>query len=224
MTDSTASVDPQRERAEADEAAEATATSILSTEHFVLQSARSAATSEAVSRVSIFLTAVSAALVASAFLGQLPDSSVVTAFGLIVLGALVFLGITTFERVLQVSIEDFQFALRINRIRRFYVSRSAIAADYLEPPADEGVDALLASYGVRSGDWQMLVSLAGVVSFVNGLLAALLVGLGLSTLGVREAIVTAIVAFAVFVAVVWLQTMRQRRRRTGWHRMDPKER
>jgi hypothetical protein len=208
----------------ADEAAEATATAILSTEHFVLQSARSAATSEAVSRVSIFLTAVSAALVAAAFLGQLPDPSVVTAFGLIVVAALVFLGATTFERVLQVSIEDFQFALRINRIRRFYVRRSALAAEYLEPPAEEGVGALLASYGVRSGDWQMLVSLAGVVSFVNGLLVAVLAGLVLSTIGVRETLVSGIVALAVFVGVVWLQTLRQRRRRSGWHRIDSRNR
>jgi len=205
---------------ESDEIAAASATSILSTEHFVLQSARSAATSEAVSRVSIFLTAVSAALVASAFLGQLPDASIVTAFGLIVLGALVFLGVTTFDRVLQVSIEDFQYALRINRIRRFYIKRSPLAAEYLEAPAEEGTSALLAAYGVRSGDWQMLVSLAGVVSFVNGLLAALLVGLALSTVGVREPLVSAIVALVVFVLAVWIQTVRQRQRRTGWHRMD----
>jgi hypothetical protein len=224
MTDSAATSEAQRDSAEAEEAAEATATSILSTEHFVLQSARSAATSEAVSRVSIFLTAVSAALVASAFLGQLPDPSVVAAFGLIVLGALVFLGVTTFERVLQVSIEDFQFALRINRIRRFYVRRSPLAADFLEAPAEEGVDALLASYGVRSGDWQMLVSLAGVVSFVNGLLAALLVGLGLSTIGIRETLVNGLIALAVFIVVVWIQTMRQRQRRTGWHRIDARRR
>jgi hypothetical protein len=220
MTDTTAATDLGRDQAEQEEAAEATATSIMSTEHFVLQSARSAATSEAVSRVSTFLTAVSAALVAAAFLGQLPDAGVVTAFGLIVLAALVFLGITTFERVLQVSIEDFQFALRINRIRRFYVRRSSLAAEYLEPPAEEGVGELLATYGVRSGDWQMLVSLAGVVSFVNGLLAALLVGLALSTAGIREPLLSGIVALAVFVAAVWLQTIRQQRRRTGWHRID----
>jgi hypothetical protein len=208
------------ERREADAPVEAVATSILTTEHFVLQSARSAATSEAVSRVSIFLTAVSAALVASAFLGQLPDASIVTAFGLIILGALVFLGVTTFDRVLQVSIEDFQYALRINRIRQFYFHRSPLAADYLEPPAGDGTAALLAAYGVRSGDWQMLVSLAGVVSFVNGLLAALLVGLGLSTTGIREPLISVAVALGVFVGVVWLQTLRQRRRRTGWHRID----
>ena len=220
MTDSPGDSSTARDRAQAQEADEATATSILSTEHFVLQSARSAATSEAVSRVSIFLTATSAALVAAAFLGQLPDPGVATAFGLIVLGALVFLGITTFERVLQVSIEDFQYALRINRIRRFYVRRSSLAADFLEPPADDSVGALLASYGVRSGDWQMLVSLAGVVSFVNGLLGALLVGLGLFAIGLRETAVIGVVAAAVFVAIVWLQTERQRRRRTGWHRIE----
>jgi hypothetical protein len=104
------------------------------------------------------------------------------------------------------------------------VRRSPLAADFLEAPAEEGVDALLASYGVRSGDWQMLVSLAGVVSFVNGLLAALLVGLGLSTIGIRETLVNGLIALAVFIVVVWIQTMRQRQRRTGWHRIDARRR
>jgi hypothetical protein len=223
MTGPASSDDAQDARAK-DETDEATATAILSTEHFVLQSARSAATSEAVSRVSIFLTATSAALVAAAFLGQLPDSSAATAFGLIVLAALVFLGITTFDRVLQVSIEDFQFALRINRIRRFYVRRSPLAAEYLEPPTEEGAGALLASYGVKSGDWQMLVSLAGVVSFVNGLLAALLAALVLSVAAVRDAWIDGLGALVVFLLVVWLQTLRQRRRRSAWHRIDPQKR
>lgn len=199
------------------------AVSILTTEQFVLQSARSLATSEAVSRVSILLTATSAALVAGAFVGQLPDPSVATSFGLVVLAALMFLGVTTFERVLQVSIEDFQFALRINRIRRFYVQHSPIASAYLEEPAEEGAVSLLRSYGVRSGAWQMLVSLAGVVSVVNGLLAGTLVSLALSSAGIREASLDAVAGLATFVAAVLLQTERQRRRRVGWRSLSAEE-
>jgi hypothetical protein len=207
------------EPGEAEAGDETAATSILTTEHFVLQSARSTATSEAVSRVSIFLTATSAALVAAAFVGQLPNTTLTSAFGLIVLTALVFLGVTTFDRVLQVSIEDFQFALRINRVRRFYVRRSALAAEYLEPPTDDNAEAFMASFGVRSGDWQMLVSLAGVVSFVNAILAGVLVAFVLSTIGVRDALIVGAVGLAAFALTVWAQTERQRRRRVSWRRL-----
>jgi hypothetical protein len=95
------------------------AVTIMTTEHFNLQTARSATISESNGRTSIFLGAVSAGLVALAFAGQTSRSTLLT-FGLVLFPVLSFLGLVTFERVLQSSIEDTLYLQRINRIRRFY--------------------------------------------------------------------------------------------------------
>jgi hypothetical protein len=94
------------------------AVTIITTEHFNLQTARAATISESNGRTSIFLGAVSAGLVALAFAGQASRTTLLT-FGLVLFPVLAFLGLVTFERVLQASIEDALYLQRINRIRRF---------------------------------------------------------------------------------------------------------
>src|SRR5918997_1199706 len=93
---------------------------ILTTEHYNLQTARVATISEANGRASLFLGAVSAGLVALAFAGQ-SSRTALYVFGLVLFPVLVFLGVTTFDRALQASIDDTLALQRINRIRRFYV-------------------------------------------------------------------------------------------------------
>ncbi len=96
------------------------AVTFATTEHFNLQTARAATISESNGRTSIFLGAMSAGLVALAFAGQASRDALLT-LGLVLFPVLFFLGLVTFERVLQSSIEDTMYLQRINRIRRFYV-------------------------------------------------------------------------------------------------------
>jgi hypothetical protein len=70
------------------------AVTILSTEHFNLQTARAATISESNGRTSIFLGAVSAGLVALALAGQASRTTLLT-FGLVLLPVLSFLGLAT---------------------------------------------------------------------------------------------------------------------------------
>jgi hypothetical protein len=75
-------------------------------------------------RASIFLGSVSAGLIALGFAAQGGDSAAtMRAFALVLFPVLVILGLSTFERVLQVLIEDLALAIRINRIRRFYLRK-----------------------------------------------------------------------------------------------------
>jgi hypothetical protein len=79
------------------------AVTFVTTEHFVLQGARSATIAESTGRASMFLAAVSGGLVALGLVAT--ASSVGTAFyafALVLLPTLAFVGLVTFERVLQV--------------------------------------------------------------------------------------------------------------------------
>jgi hypothetical protein len=90
----------------------------LVTEHFALQSARSATIGEANGRAAIYLSAVSSALVAFGFLAQ-----VVTRLDLFVaavLPALFILGEFTYVRLVANTIENLLALQQIQRIRGYY--------------------------------------------------------------------------------------------------------
>src|SRR6266545_6390306 len=95
------------------------AVAFLTTEHFNLASARAGTISETNGRASIFLGSVSAGLVALAFAGQASQTALYT-FGLVLFPVLTFLGLATFHRTLQTSIDDTIYIQRINRVRRLY--------------------------------------------------------------------------------------------------------
>ena len=148
------------------------ALSIMTTEHFTLQTARSAATAESTARVGMYLTTVSATLVALAFVAQLSRLGVAfLGFALVAFPAVFVLGLATFERTLQLSIEDVNLAQRINRVRRFYLRVAPHLRDHISAPATEDHAAIvLRSLGMRPGWWQMLLSVPGMVGVVNSVL------------------------------------------------------
>jgi len=90
----------------------------LVTEHFVQASARAATITESNGRAAIYLSAVSSGLVAFGFLAQGPGP--LDPFVAAVLPALFILGIFTFIRLVQTSIEAAVLSLQIQRIRGYY--------------------------------------------------------------------------------------------------------
>jgi hypothetical protein len=97
------------------------AVTFVTTEHFTLQGARSATISESTGRASMFLSSVSGGLVALGLIATATRVGVAFyAFALILLPTLAFLGLATFDRVLQSGIEDQGYARRIARLRGYY--------------------------------------------------------------------------------------------------------
>jgi hypothetical protein len=97
--------EPQSRIGEASTDPRPPAVTFVTTEHFVLQGARAATIAESTGRANMFLAAVSGALVALGLVAT--ASSVGTAFyafGLVLLPTLAFVGLVTFERVLQSGI------------------------------------------------------------------------------------------------------------------------
>jgi len=135
----------------------------------VLQGARAATIAESNGRANMFLAAVSGGLVA---LGLVATASSLGAafygFGLVLLPTLVFVGLVTFERTLQTSLEDTEYARRIALLRTYYFEHAPEIVPYLltVPPAER-----LHVQRVPGDRWQGYRTVAGMVAVITAVLA-----------------------------------------------------
>ena len=193
------------------------AVTFLTTEHFALQSARSATTFETSARATVFLSSVSAGLVALAFAGQTSRTALYT-FGLVLFPVLCFLGLLTFERALQASIDDTNFLLRINRIRRFYVEAAPQLAPYLaQPAAGDDMAEVLRTEGFQPGRWQLMLSIVGALGVITSVLFGVTGGLAVAALTGGDLWVATPVGVVVFAIAVPLHQRYQQTRRLRAH-------
>jgi hypothetical protein len=195
--------DPSNQVGPADTDPRPAAVSFVTTEHFTLQGARSSTIAEATGRATMFLGAVSGGLVALGLLATAAGvGAAFYAFGLILLPTLAFVGLVTFDRVLQSGIEDFGYAHRIARLRGYYFLYAPELVDYLlsVPPAQR-----LGVQGLRGGRWQLFLTVAGMVGVITAVLAGSAAGL-LAAVVSGHLLVAALVAgvLVAAVALVWL--------------------
>src|SRR3954468_6477962 len=156
--------------------------SIVTTEHFTLQGARATAISDANGRTAFFLATLSAVSVARALVAQIGGgiSGPFVLFAVILLPLLLFIGLATFERLLQLAIENIRCVVAINRLRHYYLeSAPEPESHFTLPPYDDmaGVLASLGSVRTRMRPWDMVISNAGIIGVVDALLAAIVTGL-----------------------------------------------
>ena len=187
------------------------------TEHFNLQTARALTVSEANGRASIYLAALSGNLIALAFVGQMSRlGAEFYAFALILLPVLAFVGVVTFLRLVQSSIEDIAYANRIALLRSFYLR----VAPELEPY-------LVAVSGTSSGEpydrerrapsaWQLTLTAAGMVAVINSVVVGACAGLVLGAAGVHSVAIPVAVGAVVGAAAVSLQERHHRRARDAY--------
>lgn len=142
---------------------------LLTTEHYNLQMQRIATISDANGRASVFLGAVSAGLIALGFqdVGH-GQAAAGTVFAVLVLSSLLFLGLVTFARCLEVALDDWEFVTRIAHVRAAYIQlvpelEAMLSASW----GDEAVNVML------TGRWrplQKMLSVAGSVAVISGVL------------------------------------------------------
>src|ERR671916_3012485 len=151
------------------------AATFATTEHFNLQTARALTVSEANGRASIYLAALSGNLITLAFVGQMSRlGSAFYAFALILLPVLAFVGVVTFVRLVQSSIEDIAYAHRIALLRNFYVSLAPELQPYIV--LVRGAPSTAPETFAPSA-WQLTLTAAGMVAVVNSVVVAACVGL-----------------------------------------------
>ena len=161
------------------------AVSFATTEHFNLQTARAVTVSEANGRASIYLAAVSSNLIALAFIGQMSRlGPAFYAFALILLPVLAFIGIVTFQRLVQSSIEDIAYAQRIGRLRDFYLTLAPELDPYILVVRDRHPSGVVGDQQLFPSGRQLALTAAGMVAVVNSVVTGACAGLLLATLGV----------------------------------------
>lgn len=152
--------------------------SAVTTEHFTLQTARNATIAETSSRTSLFMGAVTGAVVALALVSQMSQTG--PAFDLLaltVLPTVLLVGLLTYARLLETSIEDLAYGHAISRIRAFYVELDPAAARYLLLRPGTGRPVAAADPGMHRSRFHLLGHAATVVAAVDGVLAGTVAGL-----------------------------------------------
>lgn len=176
---------------------------ILATEHWGLLAARSTAQGEVLTRITIYLTLVSAGLVTIGLLGQ--ATKFAAWFPAAALGILAFLsviGLLTLVRVLTVSEEDMMYVLAMNRIRGAYADVDPVAASaFLASRHDDllGMQVTYSFLRFRGSAEQVLGSSALLSILVTGTVGGMFAGGLCAALGVA---VGGAVAIGVVVGLV----------------------
>ena len=128
---------------------------------------RAATISEVNGRASIFIGAVSAGLIALGFEGAgSRHSAGSTVSAALVLTPLLLLGLVTFGRCLQIAIDDWEFSVRIMRLRAAYAQLVPELAGLLaEADTDEAEVTMFA--GRRQAALQKMPSVAGSMAVIS---------------------------------------------------------
>jgi hypothetical protein len=149
--------------------------SALTTEHFVLQTAINAATTEAGTRASLYILSLSSSLVALGFASQ--SAELFLPFVAIVLPAVFILGVFTAVRLVDSNLEGILSLNGIARIRGYYRT--------LAPEAEQ-------QFSAESGRWPensawpplqlgpfvgLITTTASMVAFINSIVAGVGVAL-----------------------------------------------
>ena len=195
------------------------AATFATTEHFNLQTARAITVSEANGRASIYLAALSGNLIALAFVGQISRlGAAFYAFALILLPVLAFVGVVTFLRLVQSSIEDLAFAHRIALLRSFYLRVSPELAPYLVVATPAASASAPAAHGERlaPGAGQLTLTTAGMVAVVNSVVVAACAGLVVEAAGVRSLAIPVAVGAVIGAGAFTLQERHHRRARDSY--------
>jgi hypothetical protein len=145
----------------------------LTTEHFTLQGARAATTSESAARSSLFLGSVSSALVALGFLASVAGGSspLFRTFALTVLPTLCFLGVVTFIRLVELGTEDMLYGRAINRIRNHYLALAGDEARLFMMGANDDALGVLRNMGLRPRRIQLYLTNSFAIAIVTAVLA-----------------------------------------------------
>ena len=191
---------------------------VLTAEYSVLTAALGAAWSASLTRASLFLVVLSASGVGLGFAAPGGGENL-RAHALVVLPLLLFLGVTTFVRVVQLQRESVVFITGQNRIRRFFADSVPAARPYFVLPIYDDRAALFRSPGTamtrrppRFPLLNLIAQMQGLVGVVTASVAAVFVGIAFLPLGVAAGWIAAAVGFIATIAALfayWQQSLNE---------------
>jgi hypothetical protein len=191
------------------------APALLAAEHWSLLAARSLIWSEAQSRATVFLTVLSASIIALALMADATGfGAETTTLALVLLPVVFLLGIAAYARLVQINAEEFRLVMAMNRLRRAYLILEPGLERYLTTGHHDDQRGVFVTYmvdepGTRRALWvYFLVNTPSIVATVDAALAAAMVVLGLQAADVPRAVAVSggVAAFLLtWVMLFWLQ-------------------
>jgi hypothetical protein len=185
---------------------------ILATEHWSLLAARSMLWSESFSRSAIFLSVLSASVVALSLIGT--QRSDFLGFALILLPVTLFIGLGTFLRLDDSNREEALWVVGMNRIRNGYVTMVPAVAERLTAGYTDDMAGVAQSYGLPpSASYSVthfFVTMPGMIAVIDGVLGGAIAAaaLGLAGLSVPILAVAGILAAGALIGVLALRSQR----------------
>jgi hypothetical protein len=152
---------------------------MLATEHWSLLATRSLSWNEAFARAGMFLSLLTGSVVALALVAQ------ATAFGegfvlfaLLTLPVVLFVGLATYVRLLEINNEDYVWVRGMNRLRGAYLDMDPAIAPYFITGTSESAADIFKTFGsddsLDTGRFHGFVTTPSTIAFVNAMLAAVL--------------------------------------------------
>jgi hypothetical protein len=182
------------------------AAAILASEHWSLLATRSLIWNEAMSRATVFLTVLSAAIIALALLADATGfGPQTTALALVLLPVVLLLGVATYVRLVLINTEEFQLVLAMNRLRRAYLTIAPDLEPYFTTGHHDDEQGLVTTYMLhrptRARLWlHFLVNTPTIVATVDAALATVIVVLLVQGTGTSGASLVA-AGMVAFLAV-----------------------
>jgi hypothetical protein len=188
------------------------APTLLAAEHWSLLSARSLIWNEAQSRATVFLTVLSASIIAVALVADATGfGSDTTTLALILLPVVFMLGVAAYLRLVQINTEEFQLVLAMNRIRHAYLTLEPGLERYLTTDHHDDQRGVFVTYmtgpPTRRSLWAyFLVTTPTIVATVDAALGAAIVVLGLQATEASRAV--AVVGGVTAFLLIWAALLR----------------
>lgn len=213
---------------EADRGTADRALRVLTTEHYALQMIRGSTVFEASNRAGQYFSTLSAVLIALSLIAQVARTVVVLGLAVALLAASYVVGLITFWRALETSVEDVRCGVGIHRIRDFYRRVAPETSPYFVLSAAEDVETVVVEAGQsiwpggsRPPLLPEFLSVAGLLNLVNGFVAgAALAALAvLADAGTIGAVAVGVAGGAFSIGFLYLQHDRAWRRGTA--ALDP---
>jgi hypothetical protein len=191
---------------------------LLAAEYTLLATLLSTTWAATLTRTSIFLFTLSAAGVTLGFAAQGGvERGLFRGLALVVLPIVLFLGITTFVRLVQLQREQYVYLAGLNRIRRFMVDHAPAARQYLVLPLHDDYRGVFRGPGTGMGTRpprfrlvNLIAQTQGIVCVVTAAVAAAFAGLAAAPLGFLPLSAIAAVAFlatSVLLLVYWQRSL-----------------
>ena len=166
-----------------DAAARALRAQLLATEHWSLLATRSLSWNESFARAGMFLTLLSGATVALALVAQATSfGEGFVVFALLILPVVLFVGLATYVRLLEINNEDYVWVRGMNRLRGAYLELDPELARHFITGTTEDADAIFKTFGsmpgqpgsIDTGLFHGFVTTPTTIAFVDATLAAVL--------------------------------------------------